>query len=525
RVLRPLVFLGALVLGTSCGTDEGGPTDEPLTLTRDVTPDGGELVLADGTALIVPAGALRETTTITITAVPDDDVYLGGLVLEPEGLVLQKPALVQVPLPASWPADEQPVVFETWGPEAGEAIDRGDFAAVSNGKAELEVEHFSCGIAALNCHSGTIRYLLDQFEARGCDRDAIITYVNNHYPGVSLSESSCKYAQPPELQALLHSFFEERGGWGPGVPAPMDVLGELSDAVDDGREVVLLFGPDAWPSPAAPHGFLPSNIKHSARLTRVGKDMMVDNTLLVRPQLREKLHLGSDQLDSIWPLYDLDSFRELQTGVPLELLVCQEPGCLGDATKNPYDYDGFGPLAGIDGSDERCDKPAGEACVSRRGVPWRAVRAYVEKPGGLPASLCESGQPLATFPDPSGDWTFSTKFQAGVSAIAEVHDDTSAYNDQWVEITLAGYPTEPSHWYPVKVEISASGIGKIDYLRLYSASNNWDPASRNPNYQDFAPGTEVTLDASHYYWLYLYIDDPEVHYDYTMQIFHLAGDT
>lgn len=128
-----------------------------------------------------------------------------------------------------------------------------------------------------------------------------------------------------------------------------------------------------------------------------------------------------------------------------------------------------------------------------------------------------------TFPDPTGDWTFTLTFPEGTNASATKYDDSEAYNDQWVDVYLAGYPSDPNAWDPVPVTVSADGYG-IDEIRLYPADNKWDPASRSQTYEVFDSGWATTLRATRYYWIYVYADDLAITYDYTMQIFRLSGD-
>ncbi len=148
---------------------------------------------------------------------------------------------------------------------------------------------------------------------------------------------------------------------------------------------------------------------------------------------------------------------------------------------------------------------------------------------GLIEEFCgDTGDPgdssSVFFSDPSGDWTIKAHFPQGQTGVATVVTDQTAYNDQWVKIALDGYPSNPYAWDPVPVTLSATG-GSIKQMRIYSASNNWDPASRNINYTVLTPDvTEYSMNASRYYWLYIYTEDPALNYSSTMQILRLAGE-
>jgi hypothetical protein len=131
-----------------------------------------------------------------------------------------------------------------------------------------------------------------------------------------------------------------------------------------------------------------------------------------------------------------------------------------------------------------------------------------------------------SFADPSGDWNITINFTQDImtTAAPAVIEDDDAYNNEWVRIVFDGYPADPYAWDLVPVTITATG-GSIKEMRIYSASNNWDPASRNPLYTILTPGATVfSLNATRYYWLYIYTEDPTLPYAYTMQIFRLYGE-
>lgn len=368
--------------------------------------EGGTIALADGTVLTIPPGALQRDTTIQIASVwgpGPQGLRLGALVLEPAGLVFATPATVRFPLPADWDPESAPVVYHTPGADPADALPTGEVANVVGTFgayfSEHPVHHFSCTVAAQNCHAGTIKYIVNTLEARGISHASLLATVNGCYPGVRIDESDCGSAGPREVQALLDTYFDDRGGFDPGVAMPADVLAEAMQAARDGRLVVLAFTNAPWPARAGVHRFYPpGRYAHTATLRVEGGEVVIHNTIMNDNQ-RLRAHFGGE-VTATWPAERLEEFRGLQVGVALELQLCGAPDCLSAPERNALGLNVYAPLNGI-------NSWFSGSSVAPRPVAWPGVRLYVERPAGS-APGGASCQPAQGCPGTNlvftGDW-------------------------------------------------------------------------------------------------------------------------
>ncbi len=149
-----LLLLLPLVL-SSCSWFKGKGESEPVT----VGPDGGTFTLDNGISLTVPAGVLREDTALQMNRIENDSV---AAILEeaqiplrplvffealPDGLQLDEPIEVTVPLPDDVEVDGWPVHLEL----------------------DMENETFSYGSTGLryNPEKREIIFILDHFSPHG----------------------------------------------------------------------------------------------------------------------------------------------------------------------------------------------------------------------------------------------------------------------------------------------------------------------------------------------------------------------
>ena len=140
---------GALLLGawiaigigcTSSGSDDSGGGSTSGT----VGPSGGTVVLSGGPTLVVPAGALSATTTITIQATGQNGPS-GGPVYEfsPAGTTFAPPATVQLPVPSGV---ANPRIYWT---QVGSSTQFDALATTVTGSiASAQVSHFSLAYVA-----------------------------------------------------------------------------------------------------------------------------------------------------------------------------------------------------------------------------------------------------------------------------------------------------------------------------------------------------------------------------------------
>lgn len=362
--------------------------------------EGGTIALADGTELEIPPGALEADTTITIRGVAGSGgLMLAGLVAEPDGLVFAKPATVRFPLPAGWDPEAAPVVTFAGGADVTEAMPTGAFAQVVNRDGRLysehAIEHFSCTGVSLNCHAGTLKHVLNTLEARGCSQADLLAAVNARYSGIPVDASQCASSSTNSIQAVLDSFFEDRGGWDPGVPMPASTLAQAIQAASEGKLVVLAFSDRAWGPRGGQHNFLPGGVAfaHSATLRVVDGQVVVHNTINTDNQ-KLRAHFGGE-VTATWPADRLEEFRALKFGVALELQLCGAPDCLSYPEKNPFGLEVYAPLDGIS------SWIPGNS-TAPRPVAYPSVRLYVER-GQPSASGCpQTGAACEAEPLPNG---------------------------------------------------------------------------------------------------------------------------
>lgn len=192
RIYTALMCLG---LASACNlrsepTDAG---DTPMSVTETIGPSGGEITLA-GAHIQVPAGALTDERVLTLRRglpVPDgQEAYSEVFLLEPQGLALEIPAVVQISAegedPALFTVDD--LGSKNLGAEVGEATLEAELATLGvifGGKANpcgrlIQDDANNCGSCGRSCNnnSGVVSCREGTCEIRcnnghgDCDSDA-----------------------------------------------------------------------------------------------------------------------------------------------------------------------------------------------------------------------------------------------------------------------------------------------------------------------------------------------------------------
>ena len=416
RVTMFLVLLPFLLALAACGgstepprgADTGGPADLSGAAEAEVVADvGAVLTTGNGISAVIPPGALPEDMAVSLIPVrpPADGRSVAAARLEPEGTVLLKPITIRLPLPADWSAGDTPIVFEFLGDDPSEAVPTSAYAEVSGTAghyvAEVLISHFSGPICARNCHAGTIRHLIQQFGAEGCTRDSLLAAVRRGYPGVEVSDEDCGRRGPEAAQAFLDTYFDDLGGYNADYEVPASVMTQLADYVRSGRQVVLAFKQGQWGERSGPHRFLPSGaneFSHTAPLELIDGQIYIKNTLATE---NEKLieMLGGENV-ARYPFDQLREFRRLPSGAAVEIAACGSPGCLSDPARNPWGEKLFEPVDGVSYVGRAWSNPweyarsfgQGWSGIPPRGIPWNAVRIYVEKDLTGEGTVCAPSQ-------------------------------------------------------------------------------------------------------------------------------------
>ncbi|HOU54364.1 MAG TPA: hypothetical protein PLQ97_10590 [Myxococcota bacterium] len=171
--MATLWALGCVAAG--CGDGKDGAGTEAVS-GRIAAATGGTVAFGDGTGIQIPAGALAEDTTITLSRPASRDVFraegtVGILVLEPDGLTLSTPATV------TWVSDldydQEGLAVEVVSrtnpfPRAGSEVDpfvTAEDVTVSGGRITFPLRHFSVAhilsypkfLAAIEFPASTLR--------------------------------------------------------------------------------------------------------------------------------------------------------------------------------------------------------------------------------------------------------------------------------------------------------------------------------------------------------------------------------
>ena len=330
---------------------------------------GGTLTTPEGIVLDIPPGALPRDTRVTITLVSPEDLPSGGIVgvrFSPDGLTLNVPATLRLPLPKPRTPETAPVIWEFLGTDPRGAYFTSEIVELEDDgwTAILSVRHFSGRGCADNCHAGTREFLEAQFLARGCSRERVKMRVAAKYTGFTLPDE-CNFIGPDAINALLDTFFDEVATF----PAPNDLIlpvdqefiERMKQAIDDDRNVVLAFNKRGF-LPRNPNNrhWISGNPAHTAAVVRSGGAYQIRNVVNSRSGNKLDVFLNGNNV-LFWPLDGpggLDFFRAMRSGEAVERAGCTvfAFGCSGIFPSDP----------------------------SRRPRNWNAVKIFFERPESDP---------------------------------------------------------------------------------------------------------------------------------------------
>jgi len=419
---------GALAEKEGLDKEANGPADLPGSSSAVVQASvGGTLTTADGVSLQIPPGALPADTEITLIPVAVDGFgsdVIGAVRYEPDGLLLEQPAVVSFPLPDTWDGHDSVEVYSYQGRDPTAVEPDFQWATVSGAEghyvAEAKLIHFSVNIAvpSRNCHAGVIKQILNRLLDRGCDIDRMLEEANKHYKGVSVhKEHDCATSNARDIQALLNLHFEVKVIANPGADVDPDMMAQILQWAGDGRMVVFAFSPSKWRAGQPPEYFWQdakvNEYAHSAVLEFKDNVWQVRHTVYANPAIwgskssakLRKMYgdkYGSEEVFYYTRFDELNQYRRLQKGVALEKFWGQQPGAFSSEKSNPYGLNLYHPVKPKHEKYEEGAHLVQEFCYwivasqtplleEVRCVPYPAVLVYVEKPGGPQDS---SGNPL-----------------------------------------------------------------------------------------------------------------------------------
>jgi hypothetical protein len=197
-----LTILSLAIVVTGCGGGGGGSNDPGVpggdTNTGAIGPEGGTITTDSGAIIVIPPGALDSTTTITITSYDTQSNlpansgimgnFIGGLVLSPDGLNLQIPATITIPLNDTITGgDEVKLFYYDEGdsnnsnyPANYSGWQQTDFTGTvsSNGQSVVaQIDHFSTYVIQMNFAGNTLDILGDMVETFG-DNGLSVDFAN-----------------------------------------------------------------------------------------------------------------------------------------------------------------------------------------------------------------------------------------------------------------------------------------------------------------------------------------------------------
>lgn len=355
------IILSALIM-SSCKEDSPTESQAEGVSKNIIALQGGEITTADGIKLEIPPGALKEDTKITLTSFVSTKMHewcVKAVHLEPDGLLLEKPAKLNLQLPSNWPLDHTPLIYVSFTEDPSEYFDAGICADIAEADnkifAQTEILHFSKYGVIANCHKGTLAFLLKNFKDRGCTEDNAWKKVQDKFPGTNVNITANPLTGHQTLQGFLLTHFNDIGGLNADQLTSQKWNELVGYIKSENKRVIALFTRDTWGS-SDPKGFF-SNVPHSAVIEIVNGKLKLRNSVSADENILIKLRekngdnvLWFPEGDKELTAEEFDKFRNSKSGVALE-----------EELRNfPQLFSKFPDL-------------------SRRINPWTAVRFYAAK--------------------------------------------------------------------------------------------------------------------------------------------------
>ena len=351
---------GIYFLGSKCSGDDDESSLYSIleSSTAYIEADvGGTITTSGGITLTIPPSALPADTNVIVQKLsvsfePEKNITV--VRFYPKDLMLLDEVTLKIPLTDELSNEEEFEVHEFTGDNPDYSVHVDNFASISQSLgtyyASISIVHFSGYIFAKNCHSGTFTQVYNDYISRGCNKDSIFAAVNRRYPDVNVSEGCLGYTARPQIRGFLNTFFNEVGSWSGGTDISEKDMSKIKQYALDGQKVVIAFGKKSA-----------YEFKHTAILEVDNTGVIqIRNTCVVGKEVRDEL--GGGEVVSNYPFDDLNEFRQLKSGVALELALCGSPGCLSDATKNK-----FGKVL------------IKQPLEARQSGTWGSAKIYVEK--------------------------------------------------------------------------------------------------------------------------------------------------
>ena len=370
-------FLLLIIILPRCSSNKNPiePIDESITQLISAA-KGGTITSNKGISLQIPPGALEQDTEIKMIPFNGKEIHewcVSAVHLEPDGLMLKNPATLSFPLHANWSQHHQPLIFVSFSENPAEYFDTGMCAEITGlaGQffAQTQISHFSDYGPVYNCHKGTLTYLLNKFEARGCDGATTWKHVQDSFPDVNTNITANPQTGTETLQAFLDTYFEDFGGYNENESVESKWREILNNIKNQNKEVVVLFKAKDWGS-ADERGFY-DGIAHSTTLELRNGKLKLRNSVSASDDIVNAL-INKNGENVLWypgedrdiTAQDLDNFRKLRSFEALENELSNRPDLFAKIPK---------------------DK-------SKRPQPWTAVRFYVSNFSG-------DENPCANFPE------------------------------------------------------------------------------------------------------------------------------
>ena len=282
-VLTAAVLIGMFTVGCSSGGGESSTQQDKVTALIEAD-SGGIVTLSSGLSIRIEPFALNEDTNISLSSIDIsqfdvaatleggvNDLHIIGAVFEPDGILLNIPAVVRFPLPKDWVNDKPLDWYAGPGSDPLEVLPTSLEVTVTGVPgayfAEVKLSHFSFGMVSHNCHSGTFRNITEKFIERGCTEEQITDLVEFFYDGFEINSLNAKSVDSDHIQAFLDSYFDERTPYDIDEPVTSATIDELKGYIRDGRQVAIAFETsETWPQRSSDGNKFYLSLAHTANL-------------------------------------------------------------------------------------------------------------------------------------------------------------------------------------------------------------------------------------------------------------------
>lgn len=348
-VLAAVVLIGMFTVGCSSGgsdTEQKTPSEKVTALVK--ADSGGVVTLSSGLSIQIEPFALNEDTNISLSSIDIsqfdveatleggvDGLHIVGAVFEPDGILLNTPAVVSFPLPKDWVNDKPLDWYAGPGSNPLEVLPTSQEVTISGVPgayfAEVKLSHFSFGMVSHNCHSGTFRNITEKFIERGCTEEQITDLVEFFYDGIEINSLNAESVDGNHIQAFLDSYFDSRTPYDIDEPITSVTIEELKGYIKDGRQVAIAFETsETWAERSSDGNKFYPSLAHTANLEIDENGVVQMRHTIAYSQTKNDLERYSGLLSQVnmgptlsytYPLDEINEYRTKLNGLAFKEYV------------------------------------------------------------------------------------------------------------------------------------------------------------------------------------------------------------